>query len=187
MERAIAEFQRQFAAAAVDSVEPERALSGTFTGGELEGVADLVVRNRSGQRAIVDMKWSGGNYHQERLAKNRHLQLAVYGELLRQETGAWPQVSYFILEASRLIAPDPGFFPEARVVQSAGPGSTAALWDRFVAAWIWRRSQIDAGVIEVAVPGTEPTAESVAPADALEPEELREDFDDYRWLTGWEG
>ena len=187
MERAIAEFQRQFAAAAVDSVEPERALSGTFTGGELEGVADLVVRNRSGQRAIVDMKWSGGNYHQDRLAKNRHLQLAVYAELLRQESGAWPQVSYFILEASRLVAPDPGFFPEARVVQSGGPGSTAALWDRFVAAWIWRRSQIDAGLIEVAVPGTEPTAESVAPADALEPEELREDYDDYRWLTGWEG
>src|SRR5690606_37960078 len=143
--------------------------------------------NRSGQRAIVDMKWSGGNYHLDRLAKNRHLQLAVYAELLRQETGAWPQVSYFILEASRLIAPDPGFFPEARVVQSGGPGSTATLWDRFVAAWIWRRSQIDAGLIEVAVPGTEPTAESVAPADALEPEELREDYDDYRWLTGWEG
>lgn len=187
LERAIAEFQRQFAAAGVDAVEPERALAGSFTGGELEGVADLVVRNRSGQRAIVDMKWSGGNYHQERLAKNRHLQLAVYAELLRQETGAWPQVSYFILEAARLIAPDTGFFPEARAVQQGGPGSTAVLWDRFVAAWNWRRSQIDAGLIEVAARGIEPTAESVGPAEALEPEELREDYDDYRWLTGWEG
>lgn len=187
LERAIAEFQRQFAAAGVDAVEPERALAGSFTGGELEGVADLVVRNRSGQRAIVDMKWSGGNYHQDRLAKNRHLQLAVYAELLRQETGAWPQVSYFILEAARLIAPDTGFFPEARAVQQGGPGSTAVLWDRFVAAWNWRRSQIDAGLIEVAARGIEPTAESVGPVEALEPEELREDYDDYRWLTGWEG
>jgi len=187
LERAIAEFQRQFAAAGVDAVERERALAGSFTGGELEGVADLVVRNRSGQHAIVDMKWSGGNYHQERLAKNRHLQLAVYAELLRQETGAWPQVSYFILEAARLIAPDTGFFPEARAVQQGGSGSTAVLWDRFVAAWNWRRSQIDAGLIEVAARGIEPTAESVGPAEALEPEELREDYDDYRWLTGWEG
>lgn len=187
LERAIAEFQRQFAAASIDAVEPERALAGNFTGGELEGVADLVVRNRSGQHAIVDMKWSGGNYHQERLAKNRHLQLAVYAELLRQETGAWPQVSYFILEAARLIAPDTGFFPEARAVQQGGSGSTAVLWDRFVAAWNWRRSQIDAGLIEVAARGIEPTAESVGPAEALEPEELREDYDDYRWLTGWEG
>lgn len=187
LERAIAEFQRQFAAASIDAVEPERALAGNFTGGELEGVADLVVRNRSGRRAIVDMKWSGGYYHQERLAKNRHLQLAVYAELLRQETGAWPQVSYFILEAARLIAPDTGFFPEARAVQQGGSGSTAVLWDRFVAAWNWRRSQIDAGLIEVAARGIEPTAESVGPAEALEPEELREDYDDYRWLTGWEG
>lgn len=187
LERAIAEFQRQFAAASIDAVEPERALAGNFTGGELEGVADLVVRNRSGQHAIVDMKWSGGNYHQERLAKNRHLQLAVYAELLRQETGAWPQVSYFILEAARLIAPDTGFFPEARAVQQGGPGSTAVLWDRFVAAWNWRRSQIDAGLIEVAARGIEPTAESVGPAEALEPEELRDEYDDYRWLTGWEG
>ena len=187
LERAIAEFQRQFAAAGVDAVEPERSLAGSFTGGELEGVADLVVRNRSGQRAIVDMKWSGGNYHQERLAKNRHLQLAVYGELLRQETGAWPQVSYFILEAARLIAPDTGFFPEARAVQHGSPGSTAALWDRFVAAWNWRRSQIEAGLIEVAARGIEPTAESVGPTEALEPEDLRDDYDEYRWLTGWEG
>lgn len=133
------------------------------------------------------MKWSGGNYHQERLAKNRHLQLAVYAELLRQETGAWPQVSYFILEAARLIAPDTGFFPEGRAVQQGGPGSTAVLWDRFVAAWNWRRSQTDAGLIEVAARGIEPTAESVGPAEALEPEELREGYDDYRWLTGWEG
>ncbi|MBK7664319.1 MAG: PD-(D/E)XK nuclease family protein [Sterolibacteriaceae bacterium] len=187
MERTIAEFQRQFAAAGIDAVEPERALAGNFTGGELEGVADLVVRNSSGQRAIVDMKWSGGTYHQDRLAKNRHLQLALYAEMLRRETGAWPQVAYFILEASRLLAPDTGFFPEARAVQSGGPGSTAVLWDRFVAAWNWRRSQVDAGLIEVAAEGIEPTAESVAPPDALEPEQLRQEYDDYRWLAGWGG
>ena len=86
--RAIAEFQRHVAIAAVNYVEPERVLAGKFSGGELGGVADLVVRNRSGRRALVDTKWSGINYHQDRLTKNRHLQLAVYGELLRQETGA---------------------------------------------------------------------------------------------------
>ena len=187
MERTIAEFQRQFAAAGIDAVEPERALAGKFTGGALDGVADLVVRNSSGQRAIVDMKWSGGTYYQDRLAKNRHLQLALYAEMLRQETGAWPQVAYFILEASRLLAPDTGFFPEARAVQSGGPGSTAVLCDRFIAAWNWRRSQADAGLIEVAAEGIEPTDESVAPPEALEPEQLRKEYDDYRWLAGWEG
>jgi RecB family exonuclease len=186
LERAIGEIQRQFGAAGIDAVESERDLVGKFPGGALEGQADLVVRNKSGQRAIVDMKWSGANYYQDRLAKNRHLQLATYAEMLRQETGAWPQVSYFILEASRLLAPDKAFFPEARPVQSGATGLTQLLWDQFIAAWKWRRSQIDTGMIEVAVEGVEPTPESVGPPDALAPEELPEAYNDYRWLVGWE-
>ena len=49
------------------------------------------------------------------------------------------------------------------------------------------RAQVDAGLIEVAAEDIEPTAESVAPPDALEPEQLRQEYDDYRWLAGWEG
>jgi hypothetical protein len=187
LERAIGELRRQLAAAGVGAVEPERALTGSFTGGIVAGVADLVVHGRDGGRAIIDMKWSGGKSHEERLATNRHLQLAIYAELLRQEMGAWPTVSYFILDAARLVAPDTGFFPQARAVSQRAPGSTAALWDRFGTAWRWRREQLDAGRIEVATKGAEPTPESAAPPDALEPEELNEDYDDYRWLTGWEG
>lgn len=186
LERAIGEIQRQFGAAGVDAVESERNLAGTFPGGALEGKADLVVRNKSGQRAIVDMKWSGANNFQGQLAKNRHLQLAIYAEMLRQETGAWPQVSYFILEASRLLAPDKAFFPEARLVQSGATGSTPLLWDQFIAAWRWRRAQIDVGMIEVAIEGIELTPESAGPPDALVPEEFPEAYNDYRWLTGWE-
>ena len=184
--RALEELQRQFMAAGIDVVAPERELVGTFPGGDLEGKADLVVRNNSGRQAIVDMKWAGANVHQDRLAKNRHLQLALYAEMLRQETGAWPQVSYFILEASRLLAPDSGFFPEARSVQSRTTGATPQLWEQFLTAWKWRRSQIDAGKIEVVSEGIEPTPESVGPPNALTPEELPEAYNEYRWLAGWE-
>ena len=183
--RALEELQRQFMAAGIDVVEPERELAGQFPGGDLEGKADLVVRNNSGRQAIVDMKWAGANVHQDRLAKNRHLQLALYAELLRQETGAWPQVSYFILEASCLLAPDSGFFPEAKPVQSGIGDSTPQLWNQFVAAWNWRRSQIDAGMIEVLIEDIEPTPESVRPPNALTPEELPESYNEYRWLAGW--
>ena len=186
LERAIGEIQRQFGAAGINAVESERDLAGTFPGGALEGQADLVVCNKTGQRAIVDVKWSGANYYQDRLAKNRHLQLAVYAEMLRQETGASPQVSYFILKASQLLAPDKAFFPEARPVQSGATGSTPLLWEQFIAAWRWRRSQIDAGMIEVPLEGIEPTPESAGPPDALVPEELPEAYNDYRWLAGWE-
>jgi len=132
------------------------------------------------------MKWAGANSNQDRLAKNRHLQLAFYAEMLRQETGAQPQVSYFILEESLLLAPDTGFFPKARAVQSGSTEAMPPLWERFVKAWEWRRSQINEGKIEVAIEGIEPTPESVGPPDALEPEELREAYNEYRWLAGWE-
>lgn len=184
--RALEEIQRQFSAAGIVVVESERGLTGTFPGGDLEGQADLVVQTQSGRQAIVDMKWGGANAHKDRLAKNRHLQLALYAGMLRQETGAWPEVAYFILEASRLLAPDTGFFPQAQAVQSGSTGATPQLWEQLVATWKWRRSQIDAGMIEVAVENIEPTSESEAPPGALAPEELREDYDEYRWLVGWE-
>jgi len=184
--RALSELQRQFASAGVNQVESERSLFGKFPGGKLEGHADLVVRNAAGQRAIVDMKWAGGTRYQDSLERNRHLQLAIYAEMLRQEMGAWPQVSYFILSSSRLLAPDAGFFPGAQSVQSNASASTALLWQQFIAAWTWRRSQLDAGLIEVAIDGIEPTADSVAPPDALEPQALPEAYSDYRWLAGWE-
>lgn len=185
--RALSELQRQFASAGVDQVDPERSLVGTFPGGGLEGQADLVVRNAAGQRAIVDMKWARATHYQDSLARNRHLQLSIYAEMLRQEMGAWPQVSYFILDSSRLLAPDSSFFPGARSMQSNASGSTALLWGQFVAAWKWRRGQLDAGLIEVAIDGIEPTDDSVAPSDALEPEALPDAYSDYRWLAGWEG
>jgi RecB family exonuclease len=184
--RALEEIQRQFSAAGIVAVESERRLTGTFAGGDLEGQADLVVRKPSGGQAIVDMKWAGANTHKDRLANNRHLQLALYAELLRQETGTWPDVAYFILEASRLLAPDTAFFPQAQTVQVNSTGTTAQLWEQLVAAWRWRRSQIDSGMIEIAVGNIATTPESEAPPGALVPEALFEDYDEYRWLVGWE-
>ncbi len=52
---------------------------------------------------------------------------------------------------------------------------------------MWRRAQIDAGLIEVAIEGIEATDASNAPEGAFQPEELQPEYNDYRWLAGWEG
>ncbi|MCC7082280.1 MAG: PD-(D/E)XK nuclease family protein [Burkholderiales bacterium] len=185
--RTLAELQRQFAQASVIRVESERKLSGAFVGGALEGTADLIVHTAADARAIVDMKWSGSEYQRKRLAANRHLQLAIYAEMLRQETGEWPRVAYFVLEAASLLAPDTTFFPEARAVEGRIEVSTPLLWQQVEKAWTWRRAQIDAGMIEVALEGIDATEASHAPKDAFQPETLSPEFNDYRWLAGWEG
>lgn len=180
---ALRELQRQLSVAGVDQVEPERALTGRFNGGALQGSADLVVRNRAGAWAIVDIKWSGGSYRQSQLADGRHLQLAVYAEMLRQSTGAWPQVAFYILESARLLTLDNSFFPEGTVVNRGNPGATPILWQQFHACWNWRRAQLDQGRIELVLEDVEPTEDSTPPDQALVPEPSR--FDDFQALTGW--
>lgn len=180
-------LREQITRAGMVAVEPERAVTGHFPGGELAGSADLVMKNVRGERAIVDMKWSGVKKFPEKLKQNRHLQLAIYAELLRQETGQWPAVAYYILDRARFFAPDDRVFPDAEVVPAADGENTAQLWQRFLSTWSWRVAQIRSGQFEVALESIAPTDESESPEDAMTTELLNEAYNDYRSLAGWEG
>ena len=89
----------------------EMPLSGAYAGGPIRGSADLVLGAQGDRRAILDLKWGRWKHHAGLLEENRHLQLALYAELLRQQTGAWPAVAYFLLEAGRLVARRQGLLP----------------------------------------------------------------------------
>lgn len=179
-------LRQQVAKAGVARVEPEMALTGSFPGGELSGFADLMMEKTGGERAIVDMKWSGAKKYPDKLKQNAHLQLAIYAELLRQKTGAWPSVAYYVLDRGRLFAPDDRAFPAAEVVASDSGENTAQLWQRFVASWKWRKAQIEDGAFEVALESIPETDESVPPEEAMAPEYLNESYNDCRALAGWE-
>ncbi|MBP8279052.1 MAG: PD-(D/E)XK nuclease family protein, partial [Propionivibrio sp.] len=179
-------LREQVAKAGMVQVVPEQAVSGHFPGGELAGSADLVMQNDRGERAIVDMKWSGSKKFPEKLQQNRHLQLAIYGELLRQATGQWPSVAYYVLDKARFFAPDDRVFPDADVAPSANGENTAQLWQRFLATWRWRVAQIQAGQFEVALDGIPVDEASEPPEDAMVMETLNAAYNDYRTLAGWE-
>ena len=186
MLRALKALRRQFAAANIIRVECEPLLQGTFTGGLLSGRADLLLTNGGGQQAVIDMKWAGEKKYASKLASNSHLQLALYGELLRQQTGAWPDLAYFILNDAQLLAVSNDFFPGARVVarQKGGEDEGAAhLWLRFLETWKWRRAQLDEGRIEVALTVDEA---SDAPGSGMVLEALNQRYNDYLALAGWE-
>jgi hypothetical protein len=136
-------------------------------------------------QAIIDMKWSGVKKFPAKLKENRHLQLAIYAELLRQKTGNWPAVAYYILDQARFFAPNDLVLADADVVSSANGENIAQLWQRFVETWKWRRGQIATGLIEVALEGIEETEESAPPDAAMSMEYLNEDYNDYRALAGW--
>lgn len=185
LRQALLGLRQQVARAGVVSVAPEMELSGQFAGGELSGFADLVMQKKDGAHAIVDMKWSGAKKYPEKLRQNRHLQLAIYAELLRQKEGAWPAVAYYILDRGRFFAPDRAAFPEAEVAAAESGENTARLWQRFLATWKWRRAQIESGAYEVVLESIPPTEESEPPEEAMEMEYLNEAYNDYRSLAGW--
>lgn len=186
LHRSMLALREQFSRAGTVKVIPELPVSGQFEGGELAGSADLMLENVCGDRAIVDMKWSGTKKYPEKLKENRHMQLSIYAELLRQEHGMQPSVAYYILDRARLFAPNHCFFPSAEQVQSASGENTVELWQRFLNTWRWRVKQIQARHFEVVLERTRPTEESEPPTDGMTIETLSEAYNDYWALAGWE-
>lgn len=171
-------------AAKVATVELEKEVEGSFVGGKLGGYIDLLLTNAKGEEAVLDLKWGGGSYKQTELKENRALQLALYARL-RKAGKRWPAQGYYILSEGRLLAQDRDFFPSAEVCAPAEGESAASLWLAFEKTWKWRRAQLDQGLIEVTVTGTEADKASLPPTGALEVGEHNDRYNDFAALTGW--
>lgn len=185
-------------AADTKTVSTELWQEGRFVGGPLTGSIDLLAIRADGREAVVDIKWSGRKYRREALLANDYLQLAVYAKLRRDQVGEAPALSYFIVTDAHMLSLSHSFFPNAEVIQpiasansdtgsdAGSEESNAQYWRRIEQSWRWRRTQLDAGRIEVTVAGTEPDALSLSNPDGLHMPETSDRFNDYRALTGWE-
>jgi len=182
---AVSELHRHLQTARVTLVEPEKELSGSFFMGELFGYIDILATRDDGQASVLDMKWARGKAYREKLQDNKHLQLAIYGELMRQETGNWAVPAYFILAEANLFAQDNTFFPEARVAKTRQDGGSAMLWQQAQETLRWRQAQFETGEIELVMNGTEPDDRSIPPQGALEIEDPSLWKGDYDHLAGW--
>ncbi len=183
--RACSDLIDQLRAADVVSVCMEKQVQGNFLGGRVAGFVDMLVTNREGREALIDLKLGGGAYRAEELKKNRHLQLAIYSWLRRSETAGMPEPAYYIFSERRLLAQSTSFFPGAEVFAPTDECGAAALWAAFETTWRWRREQLDQGRIEVTVTGAESDDRSLAPEDGLTIDEYNDRFNDFATLTGW--
>jgi RecB family exonuclease len=186
--KAIWELLQQLRKAKVITVAVERALTGSFAGGDLQGRTDLLVTNDKGKEAVIDVKWSdSGNYRRQELATNSHLQLVLYAVMRQQEQeGQYPSLAFFILQEARLLAQDQSYFPSATtccVPDNIKP--IKMIWSEILKTWQWRRRQLDKGEIELTVTGTEEMDMTEAPEDGLAIKQTNDHFNDFRVLTGW--
>ena len=181
--RALRELRAIVQAANVSMVEPESKLFGYFAGGALVGYSDLVLTKADHSQAIIDMKLAGRS-HRAKLEENRHLQLAIYSELLRQSTGQWPALAYFLISEGKLLTRDDLWFPRAYPVVNRSGENTAQLWQRFLITWRWRQEQFAEGLFEVVLDKSE-EAESMPPDDGLAMEVLNPNYNECLHLAGW--
>ncbi|MBI2894412.1 MAG: PD-(D/E)XK nuclease family protein [Deltaproteobacteria bacterium] len=78
----------------------------------LHGRADLLARDRSGRRVVVDLKWGASSY-EKLVSKGLALQLAVYA-IAASTSGRAVPAGYFSLKASRFLTTEQGLFDGAQ-------------------------------------------------------------------------
>ena len=172
--------------ASVTSVEVEKVVKGVPLGdGELNGRIDLVVSSPEAT-AVIDLKLGGRAKREAELKDNRHLQLAVYGHLLRETEGIDPNISFFIFGNAALLTRTKTFFPDAFPVSRTNEDDDSewlGCWEEFLQVWNWRKAQFQTGLIEVTTGDTEP--DRTPPLEHWATPEGADTYNDFDALTGW--
>lgn len=111
----------------------EKELHGTFDGIDFEGRADLYLEDQTGNRFVIDMKWSTSSHYEKDLEKDRALQLAVYSWLLDAQN-LDVRCGYFLFPKKKLL-----YEPDRRWNE---------LWEKAKETWKQRLEKIQSGVLE---------------------------------------
>jgi len=84
----------------------EGKLESSMNGIPFIGYADLILRSRTGDAFVLDMKWTGSSrYKEEEFTKGQALQLASYAWLLKSlEPGKPVHAGYFMLAQGELLS-----------------------------------------------------------------------------------
>ncbi|MEH6626623.1 MAG: PD-(D/E)XK nuclease family protein [Motiliproteus sp.] len=172
--------------AQVVSVVMESHAEGLFVGGALGGYLDLLATKADGSEAVLDIKWGGARYRRESMAESRYLQLAIYAELRRQASQSFPVVGYFVIASQELMLLNSDYFPQAESIEADNGEDIAQFWYRFEKSWKQRREQLDHGLIEVNVSGTEVNESLVLGEECLASVDVYESFSEFGVLVGWE-
>ena len=109
----------------------EKELHGIFDGLDFLGFSDIYLENPSGEKFVIDMKWStSSSYYEKHLEEDKALQLATYSWLLDPE-GLNVRCAYFL-------------FPKKQLVFDATK-TWNNLWNNARSAWEQRFAEIHSG------------------------------------------
>ena len=177
---------KQLHAAGVVEVVMEEREEGLFTGGKMQGFFDMRTTNSDGREAIVDIKWGGSTYRKKLIESSGYLQLALYAQLRYQQVRTIPDVGFYIINDHSLLMVASEYFPNGSNVAPLNEENIQQLWMRFEHSWKVRRQQLNDGVIEVNVSGTDVDETLLWGDEGLQQPEIYEQFSEFQELVGWE-
>ena len=114
---------------------------------DILGYIDMTLEDGDGHPVVFDFKWtSSKHYYQDLLTENRSVQLELYRHMLtRCAHDSVEKVAYFLMPAGRLYSKE--HFNGRHCIQ-LDPANTDEIVQKLRNAIIYRKRQIDGGVIE---------------------------------------
>ena len=124
----------------------EEKLEGKIGGTPFVGFADLLLRDKHGNRFVLDMKWSSSSkYLKKSLEEGEALQLAAYAWLLRSaEPSATIHSGYFMLAQGELLSDSPLVGKEA--LNTKYP--LEKIWEMGIHSWNSHLQSLNDGTME---------------------------------------
>lgn len=114
-----------FRDAGVKELVIEEHLEGKFADQNLQGWADVVVKKPF---TVIDLKRSFSGFFKKKMTSGTALQIVIYGWLLKEAHGVFPELAYFTLEDQTFLTTDSNHFVNGDDVQAP---ATEDVWQIF--------------------------------------------------------
>lgn len=153
----------------------------------LKGRCDLILTKEK-QKVIIDLKWGGHSYRINQIKNEEDLQLVIYSNFIREETGEWPHTSFYIISRGKMIARNRHAFSDIQVVPVKDEPIdqiNQRILNRILATYEWRMKQIKEGKIEIRHKDTVLVLDDYYGGSLLNYLEMKKEsplFDDYKIL-----
>ncbi|MCP3955873.1 MAG: PD-(D/E)XK nuclease family protein, partial [Desulfobacterales bacterium] len=103
----------------------EQKLTGVFGSQKLQGYADIVLDKPF---SVIDLKRSWAKFFKEKMRSGTALQIVIYGWLLKEARGRFPELAYYTLEDQTFLTTDPIHFKGGEEVDTP---SIEDVWQAF--------------------------------------------------------
>lgn len=139
--RATRSLLQHLHSAGAGKITVEQKLSGNFGSQKIEGWADVVL---DAPFTVIDLKRSWAKGYKEKMTSGTALQIVIYGWLLKEARGVFPELAYYTLEDQTFLTTDSVHFKSGEHVQTP---TNDDVWKAFTESYQDTWDTINKGIV----------------------------------------